>query len=348
VQLKPEQLGSHLRKQLAPLYFISGDDPLRVMEAADAVRAAARARGYDEREVLTVQAGFDWSSLLGEAGNLSLFSQQRILDLRLPGGKPGDAGGKALRAWAERPPEDTLLLITSGKLDQNTRKSKWLQALDKAGVVLTVWPLKTGAELLGWVGARMRQRGLEPTNEALEMLTGQVEGNLLACVQEIDKLHLLNGPGRVDVEDITAMVADNARYDVYGLVDSALLGDAARCVRILQRLRAEAVAIPVVLWALSREIRSLLGMTAAMAQGDSVGAVLGRYHVWQARKQIVGAALKRLSSADCMAMIRQCAEIDRVCKGRAAGNEWDELLQLTLRLAGKDILPETPELEQAS
>jgi len=347
MQLKPEQLDAHLRKQLAPVYFISGDDPLRVMEAADAVRAAARAHGYDEREVLTVQAGFDWNSLLSEAGNLSLFSQQRILDLRLPGGKPGDAGAKALRAWAERPPEDTLLLVTSGKLDPRARKSKWLQALDKIGVVLTVWPLKERAELLGWVGARMRKRGLEPTNEAVRMLTEQVEGNLLACVQEIDKLHLLNGAGPVDVDDITALVADNARYDVYGLVDSALRGDAARCVRILQRLQAEAVAAPVVLWALTREIRPLVGMTAAAAQGDTVAAILGRYHVWQARRNIVGAALKRLSTDECKAMIRQCARIDRVCKGRATGKEWDELLQLTLRLAGRAVLPDTLTMEQA-
>ncbi|MGB5439048.1 MAG: DNA polymerase III subunit delta [Gammaproteobacteria bacterium] len=347
MQLKPDQLDAHLRKQLAPVYLISGDDPLRVMEAADAVRAAARARGYDERQVMTVQTGFDWNSLHSEAGNLSLFSQQRILDLRLPGGKPGKEGAQVLQDFAGHLPEDTLLLVTTGKLDAATRKSKWVQSLEKAGVAVTIWPLKGSAELLGWVGARMRRRGLEPTAAAVEMLTGQVEGNLLACAQEIDKLHLLNGAGTVDVEDITAMVADNARFDVYALVDSALLGDAARCVRILQRLRAEAVAVPVVLWALTREIRPLAGMAAAIAEGDPVGAVLGRYHVWQARKNIVGAALKRLSADDCKAMIRQCARIDRLCKGRATGNVWDELLQLTLRLAGKDILPGPAVMEQA-
>ncbi|MCK5481397.1 MAG: DNA polymerase III subunit delta [Gammaproteobacteria bacterium] len=347
MNLKPEQLEPHLRKQLAPVYFISGDDPLRVIEAADAVRAAARSQGYDEREVLTVQTGFDWNSLLSEAGNLSLFSQRRIIDLRLPGGKPGKEGAQVLRDFAEQLPEDTLLLITSGKLEKPARTSKWVQALDKAGVVLFVWPLK-GAELTTWVRARMLQRGLEPTVEAVEMLTGLVEGNLLACAQEIDKLHLLNGAGPVDVADITAMVGDNARYDVFGLIDSALLGDAARCVRILHRLQAEAVAPPVVLWALSREIRPLVGMATAVAEGDPVAAILGRYHVWQNRKQIVGAALKRLSADDCKAMIRQCALVDRVCKGRAAGNAWDELLQLTLKLAGKNVLPETLEMEQAS
>jgi len=346
MNLKPEQLETHLRKQLAPVYFISGDDPLRVIEAADAVRAEARAQGYDEREVLTVQKGFDWNSLLSEAGNLSLFSQRRIIDLRLPTGKPGKEGAQALRDFTEQAPEDTLLLVTAGKLDPAARKSKWVQALDKAGVVLFVWPLK-GGELPAWVRARMRKTGLEPTAAAVEMLTDRVEGNLLACVQEIDKLHLLNGAGPVSVEDITAMVADNARYDVFGLVDSALLGDAARCVRILQGLQAEATAAPVVLWALAREIRPLVGMTTAVAEGDPVAAVLGRYHVWQNRKQLVGAALKRLSADECKGMIRQCALVDRVCKGRAAGNEWDELLQLTLRLAGKSVLPDTPVMDQA-
>jgi len=347
MNLKPEQLESHLRKQLAPVYFISGDDPLRVIEAADAVRVAARAQGYDEREVLTVQQGFDWNSLLSEAGNLSLFSQRRIIDLRLPTGKPGKEGAQALRDFAEQSPEDILLLITAGKLEPAARKSKWVQALDKAGVVVLVWPLK-GGDLPAWVRARMHKRGLEPTAEAVEMLTNRVEGNLLACVQEIDKLHLLNGAGPVDVAEIAAMVGDNARYDVYGLVDSALLGDAARCVRILQGLQAEAMAAPVVLWALAREIRPLVGMTTAVGEGDPVGVVLGRYHVWQARKQIVGAALQRLSADECKAMICQCARIDRVCKGRAAGNEWDELVQLTLRLAGKSVLPGTPAMDLAS
>jgi DNA polymerase-3 subunit delta len=261
--------------------------------------------------------------------------------------RAGKEGAQALRDFARQSPEDILLLITAGKLEPKARKSKWVQALDKAGVVLLVWPLK-GGELTAWVRARMRKRGLEPTAEAVGMLTERVEGNLLACVQEIDKLHLLNGAGPVSVEDITAMVADNARFDVFGLVDSALLGDAARCVRILHGLQAEAMAAPVVLWALAREIRPLVGMATAVAEGDPVAAVLGRYHVWQNRKQVVGAALKRLSADECKAMIRQCALVDRVCKGRAAGNEWDELLQLTLRLAGKSVLPDTPVMDQAS
>lgn len=337
MQLKPEQLDSHLKKQLAPVYFISGDDPLRVMEAADAVRAAARAQGYDERDVLTVQPGFDWYSLQSGAGSLSLFSSRRIIDLRMPTGKPGREGAQALRDYAEQVPEDTLLLVTAGKLDPAARKSKWVQALDKAGVVLFVWPMDA-REFNGWVAARMRRCGLEPTAEAVSMLADRVEGNLLACVQEIDKLYLLQGAGSVDADAITRLVADNARFDVFGLVDAALAGKAARSIRILHGLEAEGMAPQVVLWALAREIRQLTAMATQVAGGQAIPGVLSRYHVWANRKTIVGTALKRLKPTECNAMLRHCASIDRVSKGRGAGNAWDELLQLTCRLAGQEVL----------
>jgi DNA polymerase-3 subunit delta len=344
MQLKPEQLDTHLNKNLAPVYFISGDDPLRVLEAADAVRSAARKQGYDEREVLTVQAGFDWNSLLAEAGNLSLFAQRRVIDLRLPSGKPGKEGAEVLRAFAEQAPEDTLLLVTAGKLEPQARRSKWVQTLDRAGVVVFVWPLQAG-EIAGWVHARMRKRGLQPSPEAVQMLAERVEGNLLACVQEIDKLFLLQGAGAVDVADITRLVADHARYDVFTLVDSALAGQAARSVRILNSLQAEGVAPPVVLWALAREIRQLAGMAAEVAKGQAVSTVLSRYRVWQSRQAPVGAALKRLPLATCRRLLRQCASVERLCKGQAAGNAWDELLQLTMQLAGSPVLSRAAQAE---
>jgi DNA polymerase-3 subunit delta len=337
MQVKPEQLDAHLKKQLAPVYFISGDDPLRVMEAADAVRAAARAQGYDERDVLTVQTGFDWYSLQSEAGSLSLFSSQRVIDLRMPTGKPGREGAQARRDFAEQVPEDTLLLVTAGKLDPAARKSKWVQALDKAGVVLFIWPMDA-REFNGWVAARMRRCGLEPTAEAVSMLADRVEGNLLACVQEIDKLYLLQGAGAVDADAITRLVADNARFDVFGLVDAALAGKAARSIRILHGLEAEGTAPQIVLWALAREIRQLTAMATQVAGGQAIPGVLSRYHVWANRKTAVGTALKRLKPAECNAMLRHCASIDRISKGRGAGNAWDELLQLTCRLAGQEVL----------
>jgi DNA polymerase-3 subunit delta len=347
MQLRPEQLEARLRRQLDPVYFISGDEPLRVLEAADAVRSAAQSQGYGEREVMTVQPGFDWDALAASADCLSLFAERRVVDLRLPTGKPGDDGARALRAWAGRPPEDTLLLVTAGKLEPAARKSKWLQALDTAGVVVQVWPLNTG-EFHAWVQARMRRCGLEPTPEAVDLLADRVEGNLLACVQEIDKLYLLQGGGPVTAENVLSLVADNARYDVYSLVDSALAGQVARSVRMLHGLDAEGTPAPVVLWALSREIRQLAAMAAGVASGRAIGSVLQQYRVWEIRKPLLEAALKRLPARQCSQLLRQCAFVDRVCKGQAAGSVWVELLQLTLQLAGRRTLAGPEELEQAS
>jgi len=337
MQIHPEQLESRLRGTLAPVYFISGDEPLRVMEAADAVRARARAAGYEEREVLSVNAGFDWNSLAAAAGSLSLFSPRRVLDLRLPTGKPGEAGAKALRAYAERPPEDTLLLITAGKLEPSARKSRWVQALDQAGVVVFVWPLDS-RQLPAWVRTRLQQRGLEATPEAAALLAERVEGNLLACVQEIDKLYLLLGAGRVDARAIADAVADSARFDVYDLVDAALAGDGARGVRILNGLQGEGVAPAVVLWALARDLRQLALMARVLAGGQTIPQVLARFKVWESRDTAFTRALQRLSGAACNRLLRRCALIDRVIKGQAAGNAWDELLQLTLWLAGVNAI----------
>lgn len=337
MQLKPEQLETHLDKQLAPVYFISGDEPLRVMESADAVRAAARAQGYEERDVYDVTPSFDWYSLQSATDNLSLFAQRRIIELRMPTGKPGREGGQALRDFAESPPADTLLLVTAGKLEANARKGKWVQALDRAGVVVFVWPL-TGGEYRQWVGARMRRRGLQPGDDAVTMLADRVEGNLLACVQEIDKLFLLQGKGPVDADAITELVANSARFDVFALVDAALAGQAGRCLRILSGLQAEGTVPQVVLWALAREIRMLASMTTAIAGGQSVAAVLASWRVWNTRKSLVGGALQRLRPVQCATMLRDCARIDRVSKGQAGGSAWDELVQLTLVLAGSPVL----------
>jgi DNA polymerase-3 subunit delta len=346
MQIQPDQLESRLRGELAPVYFISGDEPLRVTEAADAVRTRARAAGFDEREVLAVTAGFDWNSLAAAAGSLSLFSSRRLIDLRMPGGKPGEAGAKALRAYAGAPPEDTLLLITAGKLEPSARKSRWVEALDRAGAVVFVWPLDN-RQLPFWVRTRMQRRGLEATPEAAALLAERVEGNLLACVQEIEKLYLLLGAGRVEVRDIANTVADSARFNVYDLVDSALAGDGVRSVRILNGLQGEGVASAVVLWALVRDLRQLAAMARLLAEGQQLASVLSRFRVWQSRTTAFSRALQRLSGAACNRVLRRCALIDRVIKGQAAGNAWDELLQLTLWVAGVNAvlgcLPREPQ-----
>ncbi|MBI5041957.1 MAG: DNA polymerase III subunit delta, partial [Gammaproteobacteria bacterium] len=287
MQLKAEQLAAHLKKGLAPIYFIYGDELLLVQEAADAIRAAARAQDYSEREVFNVDKDFDWYKLTESSNNLSLFAERRILEVRMPTGKPGDAGGRALREYAERPVEDTLLLIVSGKLDAQQRKSKWVTDLEAAGVGIQIWPVDA-QHLPQWIRGRMQSRGLQPTPEAVQLLAERVEGNLLACAQEIDKLKLLVGDGAVDVAAVTAAVADSARFDVFGLVDSALAGEPERSVRMLSGLRGEGVEPALVVAMLARELRSLAAMAWEIGRGATAGAVMARHRVWPKRQPVVG------------------------------------------------------------
>ncbi len=333
MQLRPEQLSAHLEKSLAPVYLIHGEELLIVQEAADAIRASARAQGYSEREVFNVEKGFDWDQLLEAGNSLSLFAEKRILEVRIPTGKPGDAGGKALRAYAERPAEDILLMVICGKLETAQRKAKWVTDLDDAGVSITCWGVDA-RQLPNWISQRMQQVGLKPSAGAVQLLAERVEGNLLAAAQEIDKLVLLHGTGTLDEQAIASAVSDSARFDVFGLVDSALEGHSARCMRMLDGLRAEGVEPVVISWALARELRSLAQMAWGMAQGDTAAAVMNRYKVWRNRQPLVGKALRRYKLAAWQLLLGKCAEIDRIVKGQAPGNAWDELVQLCLGLSG--------------
>lgn len=333
MKLRYEQLASHLQQGLQPVYLISGDEPLQVMEAADAIRARARELGFGEREVLHAEAGFDWNALTAASGSLSLFAEQRLLELRLPSGKPGKEGGAALSDYAADPPPDTVLLIICGKIDTASQKSKWYKALEAAGVTLQVWPVEPGA-LPGWVLNRMRSCGMQPTPEAAQILAERVEGNLLAAAQEVEKLRLLFGEGPIDVLQVEEGVADSARYDIFELVDTALLGDAPRTTRVIEGLHAEGVEPILVLWALMREIRTLAQMAEELAQGRSIEAVLGQFRVWEKRKGPVRAGLKRHTLRRWLQLLRRAGRIDRMIKGIEPGNPWDELLQLALLMAG--------------
>nr|NIR98928.1 DNA polymerase III subunit delta [Gammaproteobacteria bacterium] len=330
MRIKAEQLRFQLNKGLAPVYVVSGDEPLLAMEAADAIRDRARAQGYTGREVLNVEPGFDWAQLTGIAGTMSLFSEKRIIEVRLPGGRPGDAGAKALAAYAGQPPEDTLLLLLTGRLDAQAQRSRWYQALDAAGVAVQVWPLDR-QRLPAWLTARMRERELQPDAEAVAMLSDRVEGNLLAAAQEVEKLYLLHGTGAICAADVAQAVTDSTRYDVYRLVDSAVGGEAARSARILRGLQQECVEVVLVLWALARELRALERMAAecsaenGVVSGRAMDVVMSRHKVWQRRKPLVRLALQRHSVHQWRRLLRAAAGIDRSIKGAATGNPWDEL-----------------------
>jgi DNA polymerase-3 subunit delta len=335
MRLKPEQIGAALQKELAPVYFISGDEPLQMGEMADAIRAAARKAGYDSREVLVADSGFSWNELMESAGSLSIFTDKKIIDLRLPTGTPGTEGAKALVDYCERLPEDTLLLMTSAKLAGASLKSRWFQALDKVGCVIQVWPLE-GQDLIHWLQQRMQRRGLQAEAEGVRILASRIEGNLLAAAQEIEKLYVLYGSGRLSNQQILDVVADSSRFDVFKLMDSVLAAKAGRILKILSGLQAEGVAAPVVLWALTREARVLIRIKQALAQGQNRALAFKNNQIWDKRQQLVGDALGRLSDSDLNNILTLSAKADRQIKGQQQGDPWETLLAICLKFASAD------------
>ncbi len=333
MNVRAEQLKAQLAKGLAPVYLVSGDEPLQQGEACDTIRQRTREQGFSERQVMHVEAGFDWNALLAEANALSLFAEQKLIELRIPSGKPGTEGSKALLAYLERPPEDTVLLIISGKLDKNAQKAKWFKAVDKAGVSVQVWPVDA-QQMPGWIEQRLRARGLQPEAGAAALLAERVEGNLLAAAQEVEKLVLSCAGGALSAERVEEAVANSARFDVFGLVDTALLGDVPHLMRMFEGLRAEGAEPLGLLWILAREIRSLADMAAQMQAGTPLDRVMAR--VWGKRKTAVRAGLQRHNALRWQQMLRRAGRIDRLAKG-ASGNAWDELLQLCLLMAGMPL-----------
>lgn len=333
MKLYPEKLEAHLAgNALAPVYLLAGDEPLQVGEAADAVRAAARREGHDAREVLFVERGFDWQSLRAAGESMSLFAERRLLELRLPGGKPGDVGGKLLVELAARPPEDTILLVISGKVD---KKTKWVKALESAGVFVEFWPLDA-AQLPRWIEQRMLKAGLAADRDAASLLASRVEGNLLAAAQEIDKLALLLAGTRADAAAVREAVADSARFDIFQLAETALAGDAARALRMLDALRGEGMEAVLVTWALTREIRGLTEMAFRISGGQSVDRVTAS--VWPKKRQpLVARALQRLNVRAWERLLLEVALIDRQIKGMRRGDPWQSIERLVAAMAGEPL-----------
>ncbi|MBL6986520.1 MAG: DNA polymerase III subunit delta [Methylobacter sp.] len=332
MRLKPEQIVAALQKGLSPIYFISGDEPLQLGEVADSVRAAARKAGYDTREVLVADSGFSWHDLAESAGSLSIFADKKIIDLRLPTGTPGAEGSKALIAYCERLPEDTLLLITAAKVAGASLKTRWFQALDKAGCVIQVWPLD-GQDLVRWLQQRMQRRGLKAETEGIKILASRIEGNLLAAAQEIEKLYVLYGEGSLSKQQIFDAVADSSRFDVFKLMDSVLAARVGRILKILSGLRAEGVAAPVVLWALTREARVLIKIKRALSGGQNRAQVFKNNQIWDKRQQLVSDALSRLGEGDLNSILTLSAKADRQIKGQQQGDAWETLLAICLMFA---------------
>ena len=332
MKIAANQLSSHLKKTLLPCYLVTGDEHLLVQEALDAIRANAREQGFESRELFVQTTGFDWGDLGRAGGNLSLFAEKRIIELRLPTGKPGVKGSAAISDFTGDAGDDLMFIVSASKLDRNSQKAKWVKALDAAGVVIQIWPISV-RELPAWINDRMKRVGLKPERDAVRLVADRVEGNLMAAQQEIEKLRLLHGEGPVSVADVDAAVADSSRFDVYKLVDAAVGGDAARAIRILGGVRTEGVEPVIVMWALTRELRMLAGLSDSIRAGMDLSAGMRKAGVWQNREPLVRACIGRHQSVGFYSLLQLAREADAAAKGQMRADPWQLATQIVMELA---------------
>jgi DNA polymerase-3 subunit delta len=332
VKISANQLNSHLKNSLLPCYLVTGDEPLLVQEALDTIRAEAREQGFGARELYVATTGFDWTDLRNAAGNLSLFAEKRIVELRLPTGKPGVKGGATIAEMTEQAGDDLLFVVSAPKLDRSGAASKWVKALEAAGGYTQIWPVAV-RELPAWINARMKNAGLQPDRDAVRLIADRVEGNLLAAQQEIEKLRLLHGEGPISAEDVDAAVVDSSRYDVYKLVDAAVAGDAARAVRILAGVRTEGIEPVIVMWALTRELRTLARLADSIQSGVDLSTSLRKAGVWQNRQGLVRACVGRHQAEYFYDLIQLARKADAAAKGQLRGDPWQLATQIVLGLA---------------
>ena len=329
--LRAEQLEGHLAKGLASVYAIHGDEPLLALEAADAVRAAARRAGFTDREVLQPGRHFDWSEFQHATASLSLFGGRKIVELRLATGKPGADGAAAIAGYCDRPSEAVLLVLSMPRLDRATQASAWFAALARAGIVVDIWPVER-SRLPAWIAERLARQKQRASREALEFLADRVEGNLLAAHQEVQKLALLAPEGEIGLEQLREVVANVARYDAYTACEAMLAGDAPRYVRVIDGLKSEGEAPSLVLWALSEELYALERIQAGAAAGRSVDDLMRENRVWGPRQRPMKAAAARVKPAAVRRALAHAARLDRAIKGVGQGEPWDEFLKLGLGL----------------
>ena len=340
MKIKAEQLARTLRNQPQPLVWLSGDEPLLLQESADQVRQHYREQGFIEREIFPVDKGFTWDEFLQASGNLSLFAERKIIELRLASSKLEEAGRDALARYLEAPDDNLLVLITSPRLEKATQNTKWFKRIESGAILVQIWPVNRDG-LGAWLEQRLLREGIRADAEALALLSDRIEGNLLAAMQEIAKLKLLataadDAPITLDARTVMQVVADNSRYSAQQLVDAALAGDLARAHKILAGLRAEGVFPLALLAPITGELRRLLPMLEKREQGQGVNAIMQSSGVFWNRKQVVGAALQRLQSKQVWALLEQARVVDQSVKGMHPGDSWEELSRLLIRLAGRE------------
>lgn len=334
MRLRPDQLANHLQRSgLAPIYFVSGDEPLQKLESMDQIRSAARAQGYEERLVFDVDKSFDWNSINEASANLSLFSSRRIIELRMATPKPGKEGGRVLFEYTEQFSEDNLLIISSDKLDKAAQNNKWVKAVEKVGALIQVWPVNP-AQLPDWIQTRLQAKQKRITPDAARLIALRVEGNLLAAQQEIDKLILLIDKDSIDIEDVISAVADSSRYDVFDLIESAFLGNTDRTLHMLQGLRNEGTEPMALFGAWMWEFRRLCSIKHQHESGANLEGLFKSYRIWDQKKRPMNAVLQRHTGKSFDHLLKFCATIDRTLKSSRRDQAWDQFNALLLAIAG--------------
>lgn len=338
MKIKLEQLSKTLNSHSLPLYWLSGDEPLLMQEAADLIRSKYKENGYTERETLNVDKSFDWGQFFQSTGNLSLFAEKKIIELRLSTAKLEDAGKKAIQHYLSDLNPDYLILLSGPKLDAATLKTKWFSEIEKHGAFMQIWPISRD-NLTPWLVQRLLREGIHADTEAVHLLVDKVEGNLLAAMQEIEKLKLLTSGAsqntiRLDAKTVMQVVADSSRYNAYQLVDTALLGDVSRTQKMLAGLKNEGLFPLIILAAICRELRTLLPMLEKKREGQGVNAIIQSARVWYNRKQAVAAALARLDTDSVWKLLDHSRLIDQSIKGLSKADPWIELSLLLLHLSG--------------
>jgi DNA polymerase III subunit delta len=332
VKLPFRQLERHLAERLAKVYLVAGDEPLLVDEALEQVRAAAMRAGFTSRELHTADRSFRWVDLLAGADNLSLFATRKIVEIRLATPKPGEQGASTIAELCEREDPDTLVIVAvSEKLDSAATRSSWVKAIEEHGVRVEIWPIER-KELPRWIQQRAAAQRLKLTNAAAQSLAERVEGNLLAADQEIKRLALTAAGREVDEAEVLEFVANNSRFDVFGLADAVLAGETGRAFKILSGLRAEGVHPVQISWVLNRDISLLARLEYAVRHGDNLDGALLRSGVWQRRQPLVRQALAKFKAQRLKALLAEAAHVDAALKGVFPAEPWTTLTDLLVAL----------------
>jgi DNA polymerase-3 subunit delta len=325
------QLSAHLTKSLAKVYLISGDETLLVQEALDAVRLAAKQQDYLDRQIITASDDQWTQSLYSASHNLSLLNNKKLLELDLNQIKLTAKTSKILQEFVAHPTPDTILLMRSKKLDARSAKAAWYQAIEKHGIALPIWPIPF-QQLPSWILQRAQKLGLTLSQRGAELLAHACEGNLLAAAQEIEKLLLVNLTNTVDEKMILESIYDNGQFDIFMLVESALLGNHARSLRILKHLQDEGIEATLVLWAFTNELRVLNNLFKESKQGVGMGALFSKYRVWEKRQAPIQQFMRRVKQEYCWKLLVIASEVDRAIKG-IEGDSWEGLQRLTLAMS---------------